>query len=69
MVYGKTSKGLPPLRRLRLSKKAQQREDEIKKLYEADKWWNGWRFQLHWPKLEWVNPRSKIKRKKPIWFL
>ena len=25
-----------------------------------------WRFQLHWNKLEWVNTRSKIKRKNPI---
>ena len=64
MVYGKSAKGLPPLRRSTLSKKSQDKEDEIKKLYEANQWWNDWKFQLHWNKLEWVNPRSQIKRNK-----
>ena len=37
----KSAKGLPTLRRTKLSKKAQERQDEIqKKLYEANKWWN-----------------------------
>ena len=31
MVYGKITKGLPPLRRPKLSKKAQEKEDGIKK--------------------------------------
>ena len=34
---------------------------EIKKLYEANSWWNYWKFQLHWNKLEWINPISLIK--------
>ena len=52
MVYGKSARGLPPLRRTKLSKKAQERQDEIqKKLHEYNKWWNDWRFQLHWNKL------------------
>ena len=34
----KSAKGLPPLSRNKLSKKAQERQDEIKKLYEANKW-------------------------------
>ena len=33
----KVVKGLPTLRRLTLSKKSQEKEDEIKKLYEANK--------------------------------
>ena len=33
MVHGKSAKGLPPLRRTKLSKKAQERQDEIKKNY------------------------------------
>ena len=33
MVHGKIAKGLPPLRRTKLSKKAQQRQDEIQKNY------------------------------------
>ena len=69
MVYGKITKGLPPLRRPKLSKRAQAKEDEIKKLYKANRYWNDWTFQLHWYKLEWVNPRSQIKKGKPIQFL
>ena len=46
MVYGKSAKGLPPLKRSRLSKKAQYKEDKIKKLYEANKCWNDRRLQL-----------------------
>ena len=58
MVYGKSYKGIPPLRRTKLSKKAQENQYEIqKKLYEAHKWWNAWKFQLHWNNLEWVNPK------------
>ena len=62
---GESAKGLPPLRRSTLSKIAQDKEDEInKKLYEANKWWNAWIFQLHWKNIEWVNPRSQTKRNK-----
>ena len=63
---GKFSKGLPPLKRSKLSKRSQQKQDEIhEKLYEANKWWDDWKFQLHWNKLEWVNPKTLIKRDKP----
>ena len=56
--------------RPKLSKISQYKEDEIKiKLYEANRWYNDWKLKLHWHNLEWVNPRSKIKRKKPIQFL
>ena len=61
----KIARGLPPLRRLKLSKKSQEKEDELKKQYEANKWWNDCIFQSHWHNFEWVNPRIKIKRKKP----
>ena len=41
--------GLPPLKRTKLSKKAQDRHDLIlKKLFESNRWWNDWRFQLYW---------------------
>ena len=33
----KSAKGLPPLRRTTLSKKSQEGQDEIKKLYEDNK--------------------------------
>ena len=63
----KFAKGLPSLNRSKLSKTPQQREDEIQKqLYEDNKWWNYWKFQLHWNKLEWVNPRAITKRNKPF---
>ena len=62
---GKTAKGLPASRRTKLSKKSQERQDEIqKKLYESNKCWNDWRFQLHWHKLEWVDTKSTPKRDK-----
>ena len=69
MIYGKISKGIPPLSISKLSKKSQYKEDEIKKLYEANKWWNYWKFQLHWNMIELVNKISKIKRKNPIQFI
>ena len=66
MVYGKSAKGLPPLSRPKLSKKAQDKQDDIpKKKYETNKWWNYWKLQLHWHTLEWVNPISTNKRDKP----
>ena len=63
----KCSRGLPPLKRTKLSKKAQERQDEFqKKLYESNKWWNDWKFQLHWNKLEWVDPKSNHKIVEPF---
>ena len=44
---GKSTKGLPPLKRPTLSKKAQDKEDKILKIYEANKWWNNWKFRLY----------------------
>ena len=62
----KSSKGLPLLNRSKLSKKPQEKQDDIKKkLYEDNKWWNDWKFQLHWNKREWVDPKYLIKRDKP----
>ena len=67
IVHGKITRGLPPLKRTKLSKKAQERKDVIqKKLYEANRWCNDWKLQLHWKKLEWVDPKSKPKRVKPF---
>ena len=61
----KIYKGLPPLRRTKLSERAKDKEDEIYiKLYEANKWWNYWKFQLDWHKLELVNTISTFKREK-----
>ena len=53
----KCEKGLPPLKRNKPSKKAQDRHDLIlKKHYESNRWWNDWKSQLHWIMLEWVDP-------------
>ena len=52
----KRTKGLPPLRRPKISKK-----DKIEKIYEANRYCNDWKFQLHWNNLEWVNQRIQIK--------
>ena len=58
-----TSKNLPPLRKQKLSKKAQEKDDRIKSNKQAaNSNWNDWRFQIHWNMIEWVNPRSKIIR-------
>ena len=52
MVFEKCARGIPPLKRIKLSKKAQERHDYIqKKLYESNRWWNYWKFQLHCNKL------------------
>ena len=63
----KSARGLPTLKRKKLSKKAQERQDYIqKKLYESNRWWNDWKFQLHWKKIEWVDLKSTPKRVKPF---
>ena len=65
MVYVKVTKVIPPLRRPKLSKNHKKRRMKYKKLYEANRYWNVYKFQLHWHKLEWVNPRIQIKSIKP----
>ena len=43
-----SAKGVPPLKRSKLRKKSQEKEDELQeKLYQNNKWWNDWRIQLH----------------------
>ena len=37
---GKGAKGKPKLKRLKLSKKAKEKKDEMKKIYDSNKWWN-----------------------------
>ena len=58
--------GLTSLKRTKLSKKAQERHDFIFKMYQSNRWWNDWKFQLYWNKLEWVDPKSTPKRVKPF---
>ena len=44
------SKGLPPLRRSKISKNHKRRKMKLIK-YEANRYWNYWKFQLHRNKL------------------
>ena len=63
----KLGQKLPPLKKRKLSKKSQKEEDKIKRrLTEANQEWCDWKFQIHWNKLEWVNPRSRDERKNPF---
>ena len=62
----KLSQKLPPLNKNKLSKKSQEKEDKIKiHLQTANQNWNDWKFQIHWNKLEWVNPRNRYEWKNP----
>ena len=66
----KCEKVLPPLKRKKLSKKAKERDDLIKKnLYETNRWWNDWRFQLNWNILEWVDQNQELDELNPFKFL
>ena len=63
----KLSVNLPPLNKSKLSKKSQEKQDEIKiKLQTANHNWNDWRFQIHWNKIEWINPRNRNEQKNPF---
>ena len=64
----KSARGLTLLKRTKISKKAQDIQDVIqKKLYEANRWWNYWGFQLHLNKHEWFDSESNPKRVKPYY--
>ena len=61
---GKMTQKLPPIIKT-LSKKSQEKDGKIKwKLNTANSNWDDCKFLLHWNKIEWVNPRNKILRKK-----
>ena len=63
----KLSQKLPPLRKIRLRKKPQEKKDEIKiKLHKANQACNDWKCQIHWNKLECVNPRIHDEKKSSL---
>ena len=63
----KLGQNLPPLKKL---SKTKEEENKIKRrLTEANQEWCDWKFQIHWNKLEWVNPRSRDERKIHFMFL
>ena len=58
---------IPPLKNSKSSKKRQEEEDKTKKkLTEANQEWCDCNFQIHWNKLEWLNPRNRDERKNPF---
>ena len=60
----KLGQSLSPLNKSKLSKKNPKGGDKInRRLTEANQEWNDWKFQIHWNKLEWVNPRDCDERK------
>ena len=66
----KSARGLPQLKRTKLSKKSEERQYVIQnKLYEANRQWNDWKFQLHWYNLEWFDPKYNPKIVNPFLFL
>ena len=67
---GKMTKGLPPIIKQTLSKKIKYKNNRIKRKRHTDnRSWNNWKSQLHWNRLEWVNPRIRIVRKNSIQLL
>ena len=57
---------IPPLKKRKSSKKKEEENEIKRKLTEANQAWHDWKFQIHWNKLEWVNPRSHDERKNPF---
>ena len=60
----KCEKGIPPLKRTKISKRHKIGMILLKKLDESNRWWNDWKFQLHLKNPEWVDPKSTPKRVK-----
>ena len=62
----KLGQKISPLKKRKLITKYQNDEDKIeRRITEANKEWCDWKFQIHWNKLEWVNPTSRDERKNP----
>ena len=47
-----------------MSTEANKKEDDIKKnLKKAHQYWNNWKLQIHWNKLDWVVTKSRKVKK------
>ena len=58
---------LPTLKGKKTMQKSQGKKNEIKRnLRMENQSWNDCKFQIHWSKLEWVNPRGRIEVKNPF---
>ena len=54
---------LPPLKKSKLRKKQREGNKINRRLTEANQEWCDWKFQIHWNKIERVNPRSRDESK------
>ena len=60
----KLGQKLPPLKKMRLSKKSKKEDDEKKRrLTETNQYWNDRKFQIQSNKLVWLNQRSCNEQK------
>ena len=51
----KISEKIPPLKKQKLSKKSQDKENKIKGIIQMENQsWHDWIFQIHWINIEWV---------------
>ena len=66
LVYEKLNENLPPLKKIKPREKSQEKEYEIKRKLQTDNQnCNDQKFQIHWNKLEWENPRNCNEQKNP----
>ena len=67
LVYEQITREASTPKEIKLSKRAQEKEDEIKrKLHKDNQDWYYWKIQIHWNKIEWVNPRNRNEQKSPF---
>ena len=60
----KIGHNLPTIKKRKLIREKQEEENKIKRrLTEANQEWCDWKFQIHWNKLGWMDPRIRDERK------
>ena len=63
-IYKHKSK-ISPVKRPKMIKESQKKEDDIKKSLKYHQHWNDWKFQIHGNNLKWVVPKSCNMDKNP----
>ena len=59
----KLGQKLPTLKKGKLNQKKEEENTIKRRITEASQKCCDWKFQIHWNKLEWVNPRRRYERK------